>query len=155
MLMPWQTPQMVLAQNNASEGATWWVNRREKMAPAMHTTASRTLAPKTPEISAESRLRVIAVARGLSRGGDVEAVLDDAGDHIPDRLGKHHDSPPGRTQHVGQVRKREQRQGVGACLHPVERDNIVDEAAAMQLFGIRSGAFFDRGLRGGLTGTSQ
>src|ERR1700722_17526724 len=54
MLMPWQTPQMVLAQNSAREGATWWVNRRENKAPAMHTIANRDLAPKTPEMSAES-----------------------------------------------------------------------------------------------------
>ena len=55
ILIPWQTPQMVLAQNNASEGAMWWVNRREKIAPAIHTMASKVLAPRTPEISSESR----------------------------------------------------------------------------------------------------
>src|SRR5882762_8805327 len=53
MLMPWQTPQMVLDQNNASEGATWWVNRRENTAPQMHSAARRTFAPSTPEISSE------------------------------------------------------------------------------------------------------
>src|ERR1700760_639486 len=56
MLIPWQTPQMVLDQNNASEGAIWWVNRRENMAPQMHSAARRTLAPSTPEISSERSL---------------------------------------------------------------------------------------------------
>jgi hypothetical protein len=48
-------PQIVLAQNSAREGATWWVNGRETRAPPIHKTASRNLAPKTPEIRAESR----------------------------------------------------------------------------------------------------
>ena len=33
----------------------WWVNWREKSAPPIHKIASRNLAPKTPEINAESR----------------------------------------------------------------------------------------------------
>jgi hypothetical protein len=51
--MPWQTPQMVLDQNSANDGAMWWVKRRENTAPQMHSAARRTFAPNTPEISSE------------------------------------------------------------------------------------------------------
>ncbi len=135
ILMPWQTPQMVLAQNNASDGAICWVKRRENRAPAMHAIASSDLAPRTPEMSVDSRSGIVALARRLPRSRDIEAILHHAGDYIPDSLSKDDHSPTRWAQHMRKVRKRQQRQGVGARLYPIQRDHIVYEAAAAHLFG--------------------
>ena len=71
----------------------------------MHTIASRVLAPRTPEISSESRRGVVAFPRRLPGGGDVKTVLHHAGNHVPNGLGKHDHSPTGRAQHMGKIRE--------------------------------------------------
>jgi hypothetical protein len=78
---------------------------------------------------------VIALPRRFPRCGDIKAILDHACDHHPNRLRKDHHSPPRRTEHPGEIRERQQRQGVGAPLYPIQRDHTVYEAAAEEFWG--------------------